>query len=173
MPEKQNICKIRKLNRDKSPKSRVERLTAENGKTMVQRAEGAVIRHDQRPENEVSMPSPSDQDEKSTVKGDKTLEDRFGQLKDQMDTIQESKANETPERDGNAIGKAMRMGTEFVVSVLVGAFLGWQFDTWFDTKPLWLILFMLFGFGAGVNNVLRLAKKEQETGLMDEKDQDQ
>jgi len=173
LPEKQNICKIRKLNRDKSPKSRVERLTAENGKTMVQRAEGAVIRHDQRPENEVSMPSPSDQDEKSTKKGDKTLEDRFGQLKDQMDTIQESKANETPERDGNAIGKAMRMGTEFVVSVLVGAFLGWQFDTWFDTKPLWLILFMLFGFGAGVNNVLRLAKKEQEAGLMDEKDQGQ
>lgn len=119
------------------------------------------------------MPSPSDQDEKSTKKGDKTLEDRFGQLKDQMDTIQESKANETPERDGNAIGKAMRMGTEFVVSVLVGAFLGWQFDTWFDTKPLWLILFMLFGFGAGVNNVLRLAKKEQEAGLMDEKDQGQ
>ncbi len=173
MPEKQNICKIRKLNRDKSPKSRVERLTAENGKTMVQRAEGAVIRHDQRPENEVSMPSPSDQDEKSTVKGDKTLEDRFGQLKDQMDTIQESKANETPERDGNAIGKAMRMGTEFVVSVLVGAFLGWQFDTWFDTKPLWLILFMLFGFGAGVNNVLRLAKKEQEPGSINEKDQGQ
>lgn len=163
MPEKQNICKIRKLNRDKSPKSRVERLTAENGKTMVQPAEGAVIRHDQRPENEVSMPSPSDQDEKSTVKGDKTLEDRFGQLKDQMDTIHKDQANKSPGQDGNAIGKAMRMGTEFVVAVLVGAFLGWQFDTWFDTKPLWLILFMLFGFGAGVNNVLRLAKKEQKT----------
>ena len=49
LPEKQNISQIRKLIRDKSPKSRFECLTAENGKTMVQPAEGAVIRHDQRP----------------------------------------------------------------------------------------------------------------------------
>lgn len=125
------------------------------------------------PKNEVSMPSPSDQDEKSTLKGNKSLEDRFGQLKEQMDTVQESKANKTPERDGNAIGKAMRMGTEFVVAVLVGAFLGWQFDTWFDTKPLWLILLMLIGFGAGVNNVLRLAKKEREAESLGEKDHNQ
>ncbi len=119
------------------------------------------------------MQSPSDQDEKSSLKDGKSLEDRFGQLKEQMDTIHESKANEKPERDGNAIGKAMRMGTEFVVAVLVGAFLGWQFDTWFDTKPLWLILFMLIGFGAGVNNVLRLAKKEREAENLGEKDQNQ
>jgi ATP synthase protein I len=108
------------------------------------------------------MPSPSDQDEKSTLKGDKSLEGRFGQLKEQMDTIQKTKANEPSNQAGSSMGKAMRMGTEFVVAVLVGAFLGWQFDTWFDTKPLWLILFMLLGFGAGINNVLRLTKKEQQ-----------
>ena len=109
------------------------------------------------------MPTPSDQDEKSTLIEDKNLKGRFDQLKDQMDTIQKTQANKQPKQDGNGMGKAMRMGTEFVVAVLVGAFLGWQFDTWFDTKPLWLILFMLLGFGAGVNNVLRLAKKEKET----------
>lgn len=116
---------------------------------------------------EVSMPSPSDQDENNTVKDHKNLEDRFGQLKEQMDTIHNNQANETSGEGGKAMGKAMRMGTEFVVAVLVGAFLGWQFDKWFDTKPLWLILFMLFGFGAGMNNVLRLAKKENDTDQAD------
>ncbi len=51
----------------------------------------------------------------------------------------------------------MRLSTEFVAAILVGAAIGWLLDQWLGIGPWGLIVFLLLGFVAGVLNVLRSA----------------
>ena len=62
---------------------------------------------------------------------------------------------------GNALAVAMRIGLELVVSVFVGAGLGWVFDTWLGTRPWGLIVFLFLGFAAGLVNVFRIALRQE------------
>jgi ATP synthase protein I len=57
----------------------------------------------------------------------------------------------------SGIGLATRVGTELVVAVVVGAFIGYWLDRWLGTQPWLLIAFTLFGGAAGMLNVFRLA----------------
>ena len=58
-----------------------------------------------------------------------------------------------------SLGKALKISTELVASVVVGATLGYILDSWFDTKPLLMIIFFFIGVAAGILNVFRSAKK--------------
>ena len=49
------------------------------------------------------------------------------------------------------------MLSEFVASVAVGGFIGWQLDRWLHTSPLLLILFIALGTAAGFWSVYRVA----------------
>ena len=60
---------------------------------------------------------------------------------------------------------ALRLASEFVTGVLVGAALGWLLDKWLGTSPWGLIVFLLLGFAAGVLNVLRSAGVVREQAL--------
>ena len=51
----------------------------------------------------------------------------------------------------------LRLSSELVAGVLVGALLGWGFDRFLSTSPWGLIVFLLLGFTAGVMNVMRSA----------------
>lgn len=59
----------------------------------------------------------------------------------------------------NAMGYGFRVATELVGGVLVGAGIGWGLDRLLGTSPWLLIVFLMLGFGAGINNVLRATKK--------------
>ena len=59
-------------------------------------------------------------------------------------------------------GKALKISTELVAAVFVGATLGFLLDNWFDTKPLLTICFFFMGVAAGILNVIRSAKKMHE-----------
>lgn len=50
-----------------------------------------------------------------------------------------------------------RVLTEFVAAIIVGGVLGWQFDAWFGTSPILLIVFLGFGTAAAFWNVYRIA----------------
>jgi ATP synthase protein I len=54
---------------------------------------------------------------------------------------------------------AWRMVTELVVGVLLGAAVGWGLDTLVATKPLFLLIFGLLGFAAGIRTVMRSANE--------------
>ncbi|HMQ58633.1 MAG TPA: AtpZ/AtpI family protein [Rhizobiaceae bacterium] len=60
-------------------------------------------------------------------------------------------------RDATGYGKALRLSSEFIAGIVVGAGLGWGLDKLAGTAPFGLIAFLLLGFGAGVLNVLRTA----------------
>ena len=57
-----------------------------------------------------------------------------------------------------SFGKAMKISTELVAAVVVGGTIGFILDTWFDTKPLLIIIFFFIGVVAGILNVIRSAK---------------
>ena len=54
-------------------------------------------------------------------------------------------------------GQALKLSSEFIAGIAVGAALGWGIDRMAGTSPWGLIVFLLLGFGAGVLNVLRSA----------------
>ncbi|WP_439527803.1 AtpZ/AtpI family protein [Pannonibacter sp.] len=58
---------------------------------------------------------------------------------------------------GAGIAQAMKLSSEFIAGIAVGAMMGWLLDHWVGTSPFGLIVFLLLGFVAGVLNVLRSA----------------
>ena len=64
-------------------------------------------------------------------------------------------------RGSNAasLGKALKISTELVAAVFVGATIGFLLDNWFDTKPILTICFFFMGVAAGILNVFKSAKK--------------
>ena len=57
-------------------------------------------------------------------------------------------------------GLAFRIGTEIVVAVAVGGSIGFLIDTWLDTRPWFLIVFLLLGNAAGLWNVFRITSNQ-------------
>lgn len=58
----------------------------------------------------------------------------------------------------------IRVMSEFVAGVAVGALIGWQLDIWFRTSPVLLIVFLALGTAAGFWNVYRIAVKPAQRG---------
>lgn len=54
------------------------------------------------------------------------------------------------------MARGMRIGTEFIAAVLVGAGLGYLIDLGLGTSPLGLLILLLMGFAAGILNVIRV-----------------
>ena len=60
--------------------------------------------------------------------------------------------------DGMAgMAYALRLSSEFIAGIVVGAVIGFTIDKLAGTSPWGLIIFLLLGFVAGVLNVLRSA----------------
>jgi ATP synthase protein I len=66
-------------------------------------------------------------------------------------------------RAASDYSKGYRLASEFVAGVLVGGLVGYGLDRLFGTLPLFLIVFLLFGFGAGILNMSRAANRSQPT----------
>ena len=60
-----------------------------------------------------------------------------------------------------AADMAWRMTLEMVVAGMVGAAMGWGLDALFGTLPIFLIVFILLGFAAGIRMVMRSARELQ------------
>ena len=71
------------------------------------------------------------------------------------------KKNQIKNKGANAasLGKALKISTELVAAVMVGATLGFILDSWFDTKPWLTISFFFMGVAAGILNVIKSAQK--------------
>lgn len=93
---------------------------------------------------------------------DADLENRLknldGALERRRDVRQDSEAADKARSEQAAgFANALRLSSEFIAGVVVGAGLGWFVDRAFGTSPWGLIVFLLLGFCAGVLNVLRSA----------------
>ena len=59
----------------------------------------------------------------------------------------------------NEVGFGMRIGTDLVAALMIGLGIGYLLDSYFETKPIFLIIFFFAGSAAGVLNVMRTAKE--------------
>ena len=81
--------------------------------------------------------------------------------------IEAAKAAAAPRRSANEdkhrqAQLAWRMVIELVAGLLIGFGIGYGLDTLFGTMPIFLVLFVLAGFAAGVKTMLRSAKEMQD-----------
>ncbi|MDQ0313944.1 AtpZ/AtpI family protein [Amorphus orientalis] len=102
-------------------------------------------------------------DHSSRASGSGDLSARMRELSGKIDAQRASQRGHA--RGGSAtgsggyagIGHALKLSSEFVGGIVVGAGLGWLLDEWLGTTPWGLIGFLMLGFAAGVLNVLRSA----------------
>jgi ATP synthase protein I len=97
----------------------------------------------------------------SSSEDDAELSDRLRDLEKRLDKRRAEREDEAlaetaaAERPNYAM--ALRLGADFVAGVVVGAAIGWGFDALLGTSPWGLIVFLLFGFAAGLLSVMRTA----------------
>ncbi len=63
---------------------------------------------------------------------------------------------------------AWRMVVELVAGLMIGFGIGYGLDSLFGTIPIFLVLFTLLGFAAGVKTMVRSAQEIQEKQLAEE-----
>jgi ATP synthase protein I len=111
--------------------------------------------------------------DRSGKTGDQRTPDiRDEELERRRRNLEATLATRLPEkRDGDGkqggaagYGTALKLSSEFIAGVAVGAGLGWVVDRFAGTSPWGLIVLLLLGFGAGVLNVLRSAGLVAEPG---------
>ena len=66
-------------------------------------------------------------------------------------------------RPPSKLGIAFRLSTEFVAAPVVGGAIGWGLDWLIGTTPIFLLVMFFLGVAAGFRNVLRAAKKMNES----------
>ena len=92
------------------------------------------------------------------------LEQRRAQLGAELATkraaVREGERGEVrAEESRKGYAQAMKLSSEFISAIIVGALLGYLLDRFVGTAPWGLIILLLLGFCAGVLNVLRAAGK--------------
>lgn len=65
--------------------------------------------------------------------------------------------NQGYQEDREAMGRGMRTGLEFVISIAAGVFIGLWLDKTFDTKPFFFIALFFLGVITGFVNVWRIS----------------
>ena len=78
------------------------------------------------------------------------------------DKVKKKNFKQSKSSNAASLGKALKISTELIASVVVGSTLGYIFDGWFDTKPILTIIFFFMGVAAGIINVFISAKKMQK-----------
>src|SRR4051794_130278 len=88
-----------------------------------------------------------------------TLDHRLSEIRDsrKIGTDQSGNEQDAAQAKASAMAVGLRLSSELVAGVLVGAGLGWGFDRLLSTSPWGLVVFLLLGFTAGVVNVMRAA----------------
>ncbi|MFM9850284.1 MAG: AtpZ/AtpI family protein [Hyphomicrobiaceae bacterium] len=62
---------------------------------------------------------------------------------------------------GRGMAYGFRMSSELVGAIVVGGLIGYALDQWLGTKPWLFLVFFVFGFAAGILNLLRAYRQMQ------------
>lgn len=89
--------------------------------------------------------------------------ERLNKLGDRLAAIHQEEAEkeqaEAAQRDSsNSMSIGMRIGIELIAGTLVGGAIGYFIDQKLNTKPIFILAFVVLGFTAGMMDVLRILK---------------
>jgi len=91
--------------------------------------------------------------------GDDQFSERLNALNERLGRNPKPEERASKASNNAALSMALRLSSEFVAAILVGSALGYGFDWLFGTSPWALIVMLMFGFAAGVMNMVRSANK--------------
>ncbi len=94
---------------------------------------------------------------------DQADKDRLATLEQRIDAAKKAEKPTSKMEDHHSQAHlAWRMVVELVTGLLIGFGIGYGLDVLFGTLPLFLVLFILVGFAAGVRVMLRTATEVQK-----------
>jgi len=67
--------------------------------------------------------------------------------------------NQKKNKDFKDFGTFLKLGVELISAIIVGLVIGLFLDNYFQSKPIFLFIFLILGFAAGIMNVFRSVKK--------------
>mgnify|MGYP001170555209 FL=1 len=94
--------------------------------------------------------------------------DRLKSLTSKIDSFKIAKDSRRS-RKASKIGYALRLSTEFASALIVGLVIGTALDKWFETKPLFIMIFIILGIATGLFNIFKSVRKIK-TNHLHEKD---
>ena len=96
-------------------------------------------------------------------------EDELDELSDKLSKARNSgvgkptaealKREEGQQEDINNMQLGIRAGTELLVGLVAGGLIGWGIDSFFETKPLFFIIFLLLGVCSGFLNIYKITQQ--------------
>jgi ATP synthase protein I len=88
-----------------------------------------------------------------------SLDRRLSEIRDsrKIGTDQPGSTSDDRAARASAMARGLRLSSELIAGVVVGAAIGWGIDHLLSTSPFGLIVFFLLGFVAGVVNLVRSA----------------
>ena len=98
-----------------------------------------------------------DGDESRVREQSRLLKERIARAQGLRDAANGRATEQAAAQDMSGLGRAIRLGTEFIAAILVGAVAGYLLDQWLHTSPWIMLVMLLIGFAAGVLNVTRAA----------------
>ena len=81
------------------------------------------------------------------------LNDSLNTLSKKIDSIKAEKISEDFNRTNKKVtgfAHAFKIVSELFANIIVGGAIGWSLDYFFNSKPLFLILFLIIGFISGI-----------------------
>ncbi|MCV6825443.1 MULTISPECIES: AtpZ/AtpI family protein [Halocynthiibacter] len=88
--------------------------------------------------------------------------DQLKRLEDKIDKLKKSHEPAPPKDEHYSLAnQAWRMVIELVVGLGIGFGIGYGLDVLFGTLPIFMVLFTLLGFAAGVKTMIRTASELQ------------
>lgn len=95
---------------------------------------------------------------------DRERKERLAELDAKIQATKRAAAPEKSHQDEHysQANIAWRMVTELVAGLGIGFGIGFGLDALFHTRPVFLVLFILVGFAAGVKTMLRTATEVQK-----------
>ena len=81
------------------------------------------------------------------------------ELSKRIDSLGEAKKDIKDKKKENGAGFGFKISTEIIAALVVGVGIGLIVDNYFNTKPIGLIIFFIFGALAGFLNVYRVMRR--------------
>jgi len=90
------------------------------------------------------------------INSDKKIEKKIQELSAKIEDTQVSK--KPTDNTASNMSFAFKISSELIAGIAIGGFAGYYADEYFQTKPLFLIIFLLLGVAASLLNLYREMK---------------
>ena len=84
---------------------------------------------------------------------------KLEELNKKIDNLKDQKKNVGSKKKEGGAGFGFKISTEIIAALAVGVGIGLIVDNYFDSKPVGLIIFFIFGALAGFLNVYRVMRR--------------